>query len=270
MRFAIVDTELVEARSGLLATCPGCEQPVVAKCGSKKVHHWAHKGSRICDDWWEPETEWHRAWKNNFPTEWQEIFLPDIKTGEKHIADTRTPDGLVIEFQHSHIDPKERMIRENFYKTMVWVVDGTRLKRDFPRFLKAKDGFRQVLKPGNFHVEFVEDCFPAAWLESTVPVIFDFLGHGLISDDLSIRQPLYCLFPIRVGWYAVVAEIPRKAFIKSVTSGEWLPRVKSYMEELKQINRERDAEMKKQQRRGSGRIFFRPVRYVRYVRRRRF
>lgn len=268
MRYAVVNENIVEAQIGLKAFCLGCSEPVIAKCGTKKVHHWAHRANRMCDSWWEPETQWHRDWKNNFPAEWQEVFLPDSKTGEKHIADTRTPDGLVIEFQHSHIDPAERLIREKFYKTMVWVVDGTRLKRDFPRFLKAKSDFRDFLKPGIFHVDFVEDCFPSAWLESTVPVIFDFLGSELASDDLAVRQPLYCLFPIRIGWYAVIAEIPRKAFIKNVTSGEWLSRIKSFMDELQQIKREREAEAKRQRSTGRvRRLYFRPVRYVR---RRRF
>ena len=68
-----------------------------SKCGKVKVNHWAHKGNRNCDTWWEPETEWHRSWKNNFASEWQEIILADEITGEKHIADVRMPDGFVIE-----------------------------------------------------------------------------------------------------------------------------------------------------------------------------
>lgn len=125
MRFARVNDILQEAAPGAHGLCPGCLQPVLAKCGTQKVHHWAHKGTKACDSWWEPETEWHRAWKNNFPAEWQEIFLPDERTGEKHIADVRTSQGLVIEFQHSHIQPRERTSREKFYRNMVWVVDST-------------------------------------------------------------------------------------------------------------------------------------------------
>ena len=40
------------------------------------------------------------SWKNQFPTEWQEIIQRG-NTGEKHIADVKTKDGWVIEFQHS-------------------------------------------------------------------------------------------------------------------------------------------------------------------------
>ena len=54
-------------------------------------------------------------WKKCFPEEWQEVvhFAED---GEKHIADVKTPSGLVIEFQHSAIKPEEQLSREGFYK----------------------------------------------------------------------------------------------------------------------------------------------------------
>lgn len=111
MRFALIDNKLVEASPGLKGLCPGCAQAVIAKCGTLRIHQWAHRNNKVCDDWWEPETLWHRSWKSNFPREWQEIFLPDEQTGEKHVADVRTSHGLVIEFQHSHIDAKERASR---------------------------------------------------------------------------------------------------------------------------------------------------------------
>jgi hypothetical protein len=87
--------------------------------------HWAHKGRLSCDPWWENETEWHRNWKEKFPVDWQEVvaFAP---TGEKHIADVKTSHGLVIEFQHSVLDPDELAAREAFYGEMIWIVDGTR------------------------------------------------------------------------------------------------------------------------------------------------
>jgi competence protein CoiA len=132
MKFALVDNIKLEATEGLKGICPSCGSELIAKCGAVKMNHWAHKGTRNCDLWWENETEWHRTWKNNFSTDWQEIILIDEISGEKHIADIRTIHGLVIEFQHSHIDPVERTKREKFYKNMVWVVDGTRLKRGYP------------------------------------------------------------------------------------------------------------------------------------------
>lgn len=83
---------------------------------------------------------------------------------------------------------------------MVWVIDCTRLKRDYPRLLKGKSEFRKREKKGIFAVEFIDECFPSAWLESSVPVIFDFLGTDALGKPSDIRNPLYCLFPVRIGW----------------------------------------------------------------------
>ena len=156
--------------------CRRCNGEFFAKCGTHRVAHWAHRGIRDCDAWAEKETEWHRAWKNNFPAECQEFIQHDGQSGEKHIADFRTPHGLVIEFQHSHLDPQERTKRERFYGNMVWVVDGTRLQRDYPRFNMGKDHLRRTPIQGYFLLAFPDECFPAMWLDSSVPVIFDFRG----------------------------------------------------------------------------------------------
>jgi hypothetical protein len=238
MKFALVDGVKSEALKGFKGFCQGCGSELIAKCGVHKINHWAHKNTRICDYWWEPETEWHRSWKNNFPVEWQEFIQFDNQTKEKHIADVRTENGLVIEFQHSHITPQERNLREQFYKNLVWVVDGTRLKRDYPRFLKGRNNcyentiFYHTDHPKIFDVNFVDWCFPPAWLESSVPVIFDFLGDGTIHDPDGMRNTLYCLFP-QVGGHARVAEISRKAFLNSTTNGEWTERVEKFINEFR-------------------------------------
>jgi hypothetical protein len=109
---------------------------MVAKCGEERIWHWAHQGTRTCDSWWEPETEWHRAWKGKFPIAWQEVIHP-AENGEKHIADVKTDHGWVIEFQYSFIKPDERRSRNAFYPKLVWVVNGTRRKRDRAQFLRA-------------------------------------------------------------------------------------------------------------------------------------
>ena len=83
MKFALVDGNKTEATKGAKGICPICGSELIAKCGEVKINHWAHKGIRNCDPWWENETEWHRSWKNNFPAEWQEIVLPDEQTARK-------------------------------------------------------------------------------------------------------------------------------------------------------------------------------------------
>lgn len=136
MKFALVDGIRQEARTGVGGACPGCGSPMIPKCGLKRLHHWAHASTAVCDHWWEPETEWHRAWKNQFPTNWQEIRHVAID-GEIHIADVKTASGTVIEFQHSAITLEERASREAFYVSMVWIVNGNRLKRDLSAFREA-------------------------------------------------------------------------------------------------------------------------------------
>lgn len=95
---------------------------MIAKCGPRILHHWAHFGRRQCDPWWENETVWHREWKNHFPEECREVshIAPD---GEIHRADVKTLTGIVIEVQHSSMTDVERSSREAFYRNMVWVID---------------------------------------------------------------------------------------------------------------------------------------------------
>jgi len=203
----------MEARPGLQGTCVNCQSDTITKCGQIKIWHWAHKSKFSCDPWWENETEWHRAWKNHFPMEWQESIHSD-STGEKHIADIKTASGLIIEFQRSAIQPAEMQSRERFYKNMVWVVDGTRLMRDYPRFCKGFSALRRTVK-GFFLSSFPDECFPASWLTSSVPVYFDFQGSSdPVQPQDARRSALWCLFPNRVERYAVVAGVPRDELVK--------------------------------------------------------
>ena len=247
MRFAVVNNIRTEAEIGLSGFCPLCSQPVIAKCGQSRIWHWAHRNIKKCDNWVESETEWHRSWKKNFPTEWQEYFFSDERTGEKHMADVRTKDNLVIEFQHSHLEPVERASRENFYQNMIWVVDGTRLKRDFPRFQKGKSYF-QTVKPGIFRINSLEEHYSQEWLGSSVPVIFDFLGTASIENSSDIRSKLYCLFPVKIGSSSFIAEISRKTFINTTINGEWSLRAQAFIEALKQVRQEWQDLMDKRQR----------------------
>lgn len=103
---------------------------MIAKCGPRVLHHWAHEGRRNCDPWWENETEWHRAWKNHFPLLCREVShrAPD---GEIHRADIQTPTGIYIEVQHSSMTDAERESREAFYQNLLWVIDGRSFRENF-------------------------------------------------------------------------------------------------------------------------------------------
>jgi competence protein CoiA len=131
MKYSYVDGIKTEAFPKGKGFCICCNKETIAKCGIKNINHWAHKTLIHCDNWWENETEWHRTWKSYFPVEWHEVLHYDSDTGEKHIADVKTKDGVVIEFQNSPISSLELIARENFYKNMVWVVNGQKFKNRF-------------------------------------------------------------------------------------------------------------------------------------------
>lgn len=175
MKYSLVNGERQEAQPKLGGTCPACGNATLAKCGKINAWHWAHRGKRICDPWWENETEWHRSWKNRFPVDWQEV-VHYSDDGEKHIADVKTGDGWAIEFQHSRISPEERLSREVFYKKLVWVVDGARVKRDLKQFSASWEGGVPL---GNGPRKRIcsEPCsILKEWSDSTALVFLDF-GH---------------------------------------------------------------------------------------------
>jgi competence protein CoiA len=177
MKFADMAGQRREAEPGLSAACPFCGADVIAKCGNLRVRHWAHRGIRVCDPWSEPETEWHRAWKDEFPADWQEV-VHFAQNGEKHIADVKTQSGMVIEFQHSFLKAEERMARESFYRKMVWVVDARRRKRDATQLLKCIGPCVWDRPPFILHVTVHEECVLLRdWNSSAMPVYFD-LGVG--------------------------------------------------------------------------------------------
>jgi competence protein CoiA len=174
-KFADVDGERREAEPGLSGKCLFCGDAMIAKCGPIRVWHWAHRGTRTCDPWWESETPWHRAWKDHFPKAWQEI-IHQSQNSEKHIADVKTESGLVIEFQHSHLRPVERESRETFYRKMVWVVDAASRKRDRAQFFASVDAATVINHEPALIVlvRWKEGALLRDWGASSVPVYFDF------------------------------------------------------------------------------------------------
>jgi competence protein CoiA len=203
MKFALTDGQRQEAQPNLSAECPGCGAPMVAKCGEVRIRHWAHKGQRVCDRWWENETEWHRGWKDQFPADWQEVVhhAPD---GERHIADVKTQNGWVLEFQHSKIKPDERRSRESFYHSLIWVIDGRR-ERDAVNFLKAwaKGEARDPLSSQR-RLTSPASALLKNWAGSSVHVFFD-LGESL---------PLWWLFPEGNDSRSYVQYVSRSMFVR--------------------------------------------------------
>jgi hypothetical protein len=216
MKHALVDGQRREAEPGVRGTCLRCSSIVISKCGERRIWHWAHLGERHCDHWWEPETEWHRAWKNKFPADWQEI-LHWADNREKHIADVKTAQGLIIEFQNSYINPDERRSREAFYKPMLWIVNGLRRKRDKQSFDKAS-GHIVRLAPLTLRTTTKQCPLLREWIDSPVQVFFDF---GVTQEDIaSFGAPvLWRLDPKSADEVALVSPVPLEKFIGALRNG---------------------------------------------------
>jgi len=225
MKFALLNGQRQEAQPNLSGQCPACDQAMLAKCGEVKIWHWAHKGRRTCDPWWENETEWHRAWKGQFPESWQEV-VHQADNGEKHIADVKTDRGWVIEFQHSRIEPEERRSRDTFYPKLVWVVDGARRRRDRTQFQNVLNISIPTVSSSRVRRIFSDECvLLGEWAGSRAPVFFDFGGEALwwlLSK--SPNGPMY------------ITDFPRIQFIGIHRSGE-IQKASGFDEFVKDISK---------------------------------
>ncbi len=201
--------------------CPVCESTVIARCGNKRAHHWAHESLVSCaytEYEHTHETPWHINWKNHFPVNWQEIILRDAE-GEKHISDVRTPDGLTIEFQHSPISEEERISREKFYSSvgrMIWVVDGTKNKHDWNRwnnYRLLRESSRALSSEGKI-IDNAKEMLPAEWLSCAVPVFFDFLGTESEYEAIPEKKELVCILCLKDQQKHLVIPIQKELFIE--------------------------------------------------------
>lgn len=217
MKYALVEGRRHEAEPSLSGRCPACDSWMIAKCGERRIRHWAHRGKQHCDHWWEPETLWHRNWKNKFPPEWQEIRHL-AHNGERHIADVKTPHGCVIEFQHSHLRPEERRSREAFYKPMIWIVNGLRRKRDRASFNKGRVRIIR-LAPLTLRTRTEQSALLQEWIDCEAPVFFDF---GIAPEDIASfgTAVLWCLSPRSTNGVALLSPVMLGKFIHSLREGE--------------------------------------------------
>lgn len=130
MLYAILNNKKVGATPKSRAECPLCEMEVFSKCGDINIWHWSHKKHQRCDYWFEPETLWHKNWKEVFGIERSEVIL--TKDGIKHFADILTETGVVIELQNAPIQAQTIKQRELFYgEKMLWIINGAPFKLNF-------------------------------------------------------------------------------------------------------------------------------------------
>jgi hypothetical protein len=231
MKYALINGDKAEATKRAKGFCPSCGKELIAKCGEVKVNHWAHKGSRNCDPWWENETDWHRSWKGKFPVDWQEVIHFD-KSGEKHIADVKTQSGCVLEFQHSYLNPEERRSRNAFYPKIVWVVDGTRRKTDKPQFQKIIEESTYVCtEPHILRVSFPDECrLLKEWHDINALVFIDFQ-----EVKESKQSMLWFLFPKISSSEAYLSAFSRAKFIELHNKNKFDELVKNIILPIRKI-----------------------------------
>jgi competence protein CoiA len=184
MLYALLNNEKIKAIPKAKAKCPLCEKDVFSKCGDVYAWHWAHENQKSCDNWFEPETQWHKDWKDQFGEELSEIII--TKDGKKHIADILTKDKIVIELQNSTILKPTIQKRELFYgQKMLWIINGIDFKSNFQiicpeesnRFYPVSQGFvhkrtGQLVKNGEKY--FIWKWSRESWDETQRPVFIDF------------------------------------------------------------------------------------------------
>ena len=160
MQYALsLENNRILPEKGSDGICPCCRQSCIPKCGNINIHHWAHI-TKDCDNWTEPETLWHKNWKNVFPVATQETIIE--KENVKHIADVQLGSGLVIEFQNSPLSLETMLERESFYYNMIWILNAE----------KWKDNV--VFKDKGEYISFRWKHPRKCWWNSYKPIFWDF------------------------------------------------------------------------------------------------
>ena len=132
------------------------------------------------------------------------------RNGEKHIADVKTDRGWFIEFQHSYLKPEERRARDAFYRRVIWVVDGTRRKRDAAQLLNAWNEGVPIGSSPLLRKAFSDNCtLLREWAGSNTPIFFD-LGEA---------ERLWWLLATSTNGLAYLAPYSRAKFIESHRGG---------------------------------------------------
>lgn len=219
MNYALVDGKISRPLKGLKGICPHCNRNVSAKCGTIKVHHWAHEKNFVCDPWMDISTQWHKDWQNEFPQEWRERSHTD-ENGERHIADIKTNSGWVIEFQHSPIEKEEIIARNKFYKNIIWVFDGSRRNKDFKHF---KEDLNKSLTLGRYNrLESYRSKILHEWVAYDKPVIYDFFYED--------NQHLWLILPPNNQSFIYFTEIPKRGFVTLMKASSGI--ISKYLDKL--------------------------------------
>jgi hypothetical protein len=208
MIWALANNDNIEAFPNGKGICELCGKPVFAKCGEIKIWHWSHYKGPDCDNWHEPETEWHYHWKMTFGKDNSEIIIE--KENIKHRADVLTKTNVVIELQNSPIKPEVIRKRESFYgERMIWLINGMEFRHNFkinkrslfiykfnPNYLRGDNPSERVIKvyrsipshEGKY--EFTWNYARSSWLDVNKPTFIDFGGPNLfwVKEDMGFSS----------------------------------------------------------------------------------
>jgi competence protein CoiA len=203
MKWGIFDNQKIEASPNKKAYCELCNGELIPKCGTIKIWHWAHKSKVECDPWWEPESEWHISWKNEFPKEQQEVIIKKCTDyiWRKHRADISV-NSKIIELQATSISPKEITERENFYNDMIWILNGRRLAINL-EFRKKKENI----------ITFRWKHPPKSWWNAKKKIFIDLI----FGDKLFLIKKVYHNIPC--GGYGVF--LNKEELLNEVKNGRF-------------------------------------------------
>ena len=190
----------MSASPGAIGHCGICQEKLIPKCGEIMIWHWSHKNNSDCDPWHEPESEWHKKWKDEFPKEQQEVVI------ENHRADIKNSKGI-IELQNSAISPIQIEEREFFYDKMIWLLNWKTLAQGM------------ILRKKENYCSFRWKHPPKSWWSATKPIYIDLdeyqyqdfeeLGKPFKNQILLIKK-IYNSIPCG-GWGVL---IPKEEFLR--------------------------------------------------------
>jgi len=183
------------------AFCPLCQFPLVAKCGSVNIWHWAHTFNSNCPGA-KLETAWHRRMKEKFPPNQCEIIVKNdlgVVIADVYIPETNT----MHEFDFKNQLTSEEIIKKNCiyarsgYNVM-WTFhiddeSNNRLTRTSTlEVYWFKHGLRRLLDfKTPFHLSFDDDIFEVtSYWQSDVDNHIYLKGHNLyaLQDNTDIKS----------------------------------------------------------------------------------
>lgn len=230
-----LDGDKVLATPDGLATCPCCDEEVVAKCGRIVSWHWAHKSRTDCDPWSEPETPWHAAWKSRYERTEVVIEKADGAGVARHRADAVSKvygRDTVIEFQHSSLEAAAVKERETFYGNMIWIVDACeaiRSRRITLYYYKPESGSDYVKFKWRHRKRSFDDCrcplfldFGVSWVPSGPP----FFKDKMWWDDSGLKDG----WMRRPGWWQRIRKFPCLLDVRKHEDGKGWGRIVSHEE----------------------------------------